>query len=457
MVACVVAVVLGSGSVVGYASRAGATSSLSWSVVTSSTHPGGAGFTGVSCVSPTSCFAIGASEGSTLIEQWDGTRWSIVPSPNTGTLSQLWAVSCASATSCMTVGQRESHNGRLTLVERWDGIRWSIVASPNVLGASPASTDNSLGSVSCVTATSCMAVGSYVTGFTSSRTLMEHWDGGRWSIVATPNPTKFDFLGGVSCVSATDCVAVGSASAREDFISSVPLVLRWNGTSLSNEASSAPGGLVQVSCTSATSCLAVGNYDNGHKTSAEQWDGTTWSVVASPSAGVDSLSCVSASDCIAIGLNYPTLPQPTFAEQWNGTGWTALETPNSPVGITLYAVSCPSATYCIAVGSHPQGPSPVFGYEPVVEQLTATTAPPPTVGMAATPTGRGDWLVASDGGIFSLGDAGYYGSTGGRVLNRPIVGMAATPSGRGYWLVASDGGIFSFGIARFYGSTGASV
>ena len=34
-------------------------------------------------------------------------------------------------------------------------------------------------------------------------------------------------------------------------------------------------------------------------------------------------------------------------------------------------------------------------------------------------------------------------------LNKPIVGMAATPDGRGYWLVASDGGIFSFGVRPF--------
>jgi hypothetical protein len=79
----------------------------------------------------------------------------------------------------------------------------------------------------------------------------------------------------------------------------------------------------------------------------------------------------------------------------------------------------------------------------------------PIVGMAATPTGRGYWLVASDGGIFSFGDAAFHGSTGAIRLNRPIVGMAATPTGRGYWLVASDGGIFSFGDAVFSGSTGS--
>jgi len=75
----------------------------------------------------------------------------------------------------------------------------------------------------------------------------------------------------------------------------------------------------------------------------------------------------------------------------------------------------------------------------------------PIVGMAATPTGKGYWLVAADGGIFAFGDAAFQGSMGAHPLDRPIVGMAATPTGKGYWLVAADGGIFAFD-AGFYGS-----
>ena len=42
--------------------------------------------------------------------------------------------------------------------------------------------------------------------------------------------------------------------------------------------------------------------------------------------------------------------------------------------------------------------------------------PSPTVllGMAATPTGDGYWLVAGDGGIFAFGGAPYLRSTGGQ-------------------------------------------
>lgn len=77
-------------------------------------------------------------------------------------------------------------------------------------------------------------------------------------------------------------------------------------------------------------------------------------------------------------------------------------------------------------------------------------------GMARTPNGGGYWIVASDGGVFSFGNAGFYGSLPGTVTVNNIVGMAAKPQGDGYWLVGSDGGVFSFGAAGFYGSMGGS-
>jgi len=65
----------------------------------------------------------------------------------------------------------------------------------------------------------------------------------------------------------------------------------------------------------------------------------------------------------------------------------------------------------------------------------------------------GYWLAASDGGLFTFGDAHFMGSMGGTRLNQPVVGMVPTPSGHGYWMVARDGGIFTFGDATFKGST----
>jgi hypothetical protein len=87
----------------------------------------------------------------------------------------------------------------------------------------------------------------------------------------------------------------------------------------------------------------------------------------------------------------------------------------------------------------------------------------PVVGITPTSTRNGYWLVASDGGIFSFGDSSFYGSIPGlglhpagsglpNSLNAPIVGMVPILTGRGYFMVASDGGVFSFGDARFEGS-----
>ncbi|HEX8795986.1 MAG TPA: hypothetical protein VF765_33785 [Polyangiaceae bacterium] len=75
----------------------------------------------------------------------------------------------------------------------------------------------------------------------------------------------------------------------------------------------------------------------------------------------------------------------------------------------------------------------------------------PIVGAAATPSGRGYWLVARDGGVFTYGDAGFSGSLGGKGVS-DIVGIAADSAGTGYWLVGADGGVFAFGSAPFGGS-----
>jgi hypothetical protein len=78
----------------------------------------------------------------------------------------------------------------------------------------------------------------------------------------------------------------------------------------------------------------------------------------------------------------------------------------------------------------------------------------PIVAISETPDGGGAWLVAADGGVFPVGDAGFYGSAATLRLNQPIVGIQTTFDGLGYELIAKDGGIFTYGNATFYGSTG---
>ena len=95
------------------------------------------------------------------------------------------------------------------------------------------------------------------------------------------------------------------------------------------------------------------------------------------------------------------------------------------------------------------------GYFGSLQSLHLTPASP-IVGIAATPTGKGYWLVGADGGVFAFGDAGYFGNVAtllGAPAPSPIVGMAATPDGGGYWVVRNDGAVSRFGDAGFFGST----
>jgi hypothetical protein len=79
----------------------------------------------------------------------------VVPSPNAGTINdRLYSVSCVSASDCVAVGYTNTGSVIETLTMVWDGTVWSIVPSP-----SPGTILDALYSVSCVSASDCVAVG----------------------------------------------------------------------------------------------------------------------------------------------------------------------------------------------------------------------------------------------------------------------------------------------------------
>jgi hypothetical protein len=250
--------------------------------------------------------------------------------------------------------------------------------------------------------------------------------------------------------------------------------------------------------------MAVG-YQNGEtQTLAEMWNGSTWSVVASPndpagtSSVLSSVSCAGTSFCAAVGRSSGgtiTASSENLAELSSGSAFTLSSAPNlsTAFGGALYSVSCFSPTSCTAVGqtyldapgshsdtqgqtwdgqswtsvSTPNGPvSATLDYLQGVDCITnwacvavgdafdGTNSVPLAAGAPIARSGYR--FVASDGGVFNYGSgAPFLGSLGGSPLNAPIVGMGDMPGGDGYYLVASDGGVFSYGSAKFYGSTGS--
>ena len=111
--------------------------------------------------------------------------WSIVTSPNTSPAegNALNGVTCVSASDCWAVGNHYNGSAYLTLIEHWDGTAWTIVASPNTEGTA----NNNLYGVACTSTSDCWAVGQALIG-AAFRTLIERWDGTSWAIVTSPNP-----------------------------------------------------------------------------------------------------------------------------------------------------------------------------------------------------------------------------------------------------------------------------
>ena len=299
---------------------------LNWSIQPNADPARTGGLDGVSCPSPTVCTAVGIHSDAPLVERWMGTTWSIqrAPNPADARVSTLWGVSCASATACTAVGSYSiigTYHIYLPLAERWNGRRWSIQRTPTPSGT----TDSFLGGVSCASPTACTAVGSYVKGVLGNTlSLVERWNGRRWSIQRTPNPADatVSSLSGVSCASATACTAVGGASIVLDSgaTENPTLVERWNGRRWSIQRTPNPtgpvvSGLGGVSCASATVCTAVGG--------------------------------------VLIGVNTRAPESLTLVERWNGRRWSIQPTPNPALaegGGQLLGVSCPSPITCTAVG-----------------------------------------------------------------------------------------------------------
>src|SRR6266568_2577916 len=213
--------------------------------------------------------------------------------------------------------------------------------------------------VSCPAATFCVAVGNYQNRAGRHAILAEAWNGSSWSVMAAlpPAGARRSFLNGVSCASATACTAVGSYQTRSG--RHVTLAERWNGTAWSvqatpNPASPPRSALAAVSCTSSSACTAVGSSTSKTgttRTLAERWNGTAWSLQPTPNGPfggfLAGVSCPSPAACIAVGGDNNGLP---LVEAWNGTSWSIPPTPATG-GAQLNSVSCASPSACTAVGS----------------------------------------------------------------------------------------------------------
>ena len=190
---------------------------------------------------------------------------------------------------------------------------------------------------------------------------------GGWRVQVSPDVTQpSGVLASVSCTSAHACTGVGSyVNTAGQFVT---LAEAWNGTSWRRQPTPDPAGgsnvlFTGVSCASTGLCEAVGSFIVRHGAArlgfAEQWNGRTWtlqSLPAPPGGSSDvepaAVSCPTATFCEAVG-QYQVSPgiSAPLAEVWDGTSWRPQHVP-SLAGLELVGVTCLSATFCEAVGAN---------------------------------------------------------------------------------------------------------
>jgi hypothetical protein len=353
----------------------------------------------VAAANPTDLWAVGyyinaGNTRQTLALHWTGAAWAVVATPNVGPGDNvLYNVTAVAPNDVWAVGSRVSgQNQKQTLIVHWNGAAWSIVASPN-----PGSF-NELFAVAARTATDIWAVGTGGNGGSQQATLVEHWNGAAWSVVASPNsPNGNSWLNGVTIVAANDIWAVGSGANQSNL--SQTLIEHWNGTTWSIAVSPNPAGateavLASVSAAAANDVWTVGYYINAagiNRTLIEHWNGAGWSLVAGPNVGAEDnflnrVAVRTANDIWAVGIYHSGAQALSLIEHWNGTNWSVVSNPNPGSLVNqFYGVVALAANDVWAVGSTGSG----IGNQTLTERYTPVCITPsttPTRTVTPTPT-----------------------------------------------------------------------
>jgi hypothetical protein len=268
--------------------------------------------------------ATGATSGA------DGTcgSWAVVASPDVGANgSSFTGVSASSETDVWAVGNY--FTGGIvykTLIEHWDGGVWTVEPSRNI-----GTRTNSLNGVASLSATDAWAVGFYDDG-TTFRTLAEHWNGTKWSVVPTPNDGAGEnALQAVVAIAPNDVWAVGYRQATTSGSPRLTLAEHWNGTAWSVVPTPNVGTdenfLWSVTGLATDDLWAVGSWSTPwFQTLAMHWDGDHWSVVSTPNQGDGNNVLYAAlevgpSQTLAVGNWLDASNTPTLAERWDGSMW----------------------------------------------------------------------------------------------------------------------------------------
>jgi hypothetical protein len=182
---------------------------------------------GLAARSASDAWAVGSTSPNSasiqpLILHWNGRRWVRVPAAGVPGYAyvELLSVAARSATDAWAVGEAQPAGSAALrpVIEHWNGRRWRLMASPKV----PPQT--ALSGVTVAPNGQAWAVGAPFTN--SRRGVVLHWTGRSWVTAATPATSTSVLLDEVT-VAGNSVWAVGTASgANGNF---TPYALRWNG------------------------------------------------------------------------------------------------------------------------------------------------------------------------------------------------------------------------------------
>jgi hypothetical protein len=337
-------------------------------------------FGAIAAVSPTDAWAVGnflpdtstSNHDATLstAAHFDGKRWTSTPTVNSGpNFTTLFGVAATPGKAWAVGVALDGHYQAHSIVETWNGSVWKPAATPK-----PDTQRDTLYAVTAVSARDVWAAGVRQNRDGRFGTLIEHWDGHRWSVVPSRDPgSAGNQLYGIAAAGPGDVWAVGQ---RNDPNSDQPLVEHWDGRRwnlVGVPSAGATGALLQAVAVRGGQVWAVGQTDDAahqgrpltEHLSRGGWHaelparlGSNFSDLTGVAVAGDTAWAVGSYFDAASGNQLPLVAGD------HGAGWQPVAVPNPGTGDTVLGgiASTGDATWAVGYDKTDSGRSPLIEF-----------------------------------------------------------------------------------------------
>ena len=307
----------------------------------------GSGYNGISAVSPTDIWAAGNANASAgdpfteaILAHWNGTTWTLTVPPHPAgemQFDQLFSVAALPGGMAWAVGNSDAPSNGGAIIDALSGGSWTESAGPALPFGTGSQPNASFAVVTARSASDVWVNATFSPPSSGSGNVYAHWNGSGWTLskpIGEPEGADIN-IRAMAAISASNVWAVGTAFYPGDHWDT--LIEHWNGTRWSVIPTPQPSvfnELTSIDVVTATNIFVAGNSEDNspgpdpNEATSLHWNGSSWSQLAGPrtptGADINALTGTNGRDIWMLG---DSGAGNAYYAHYDGTRWIQLAPP----------------------------------------------------------------------------------------------------------------------------------